>query len=102
MCQYFRVFYTPIAITSTAADYLVTAACILHNLLRKERISYPGEETYPEGESVTLPTENMLPLARLATNASFEAFEVRNNFKEYFSSKEGSLHWQVQHVTRFE
>lgn len=78
MCQYFRIFYSPIAITPTTADYLATAACILHNLLREERIPYPGEETYSEGYDVKLPTINMVSLTRIATNASFEAFEIRN------------------------
>lgn len=38
MCQYFRVFFTTINILPETVDNLIMASCILHNLLRDERI----------------------------------------------------------------
>jgi hypothetical protein len=34
LCQYFRVFYSPITIAPEAADNLIVSSCILHNMLR--------------------------------------------------------------------
>ncbi|CAG7726057.1 unnamed protein product [Allacma fusca] len=35
-----------------------------------------------------------------SNNATTEAFEVREKFKDYFNSEEGSVHWQRSYVLR--
>jgi hypothetical protein len=45
MCQYFRVFFTPINILPDTVDNLIMAACIIHNLLREERMVCPMDST---------------------------------------------------------
>ncbi|KAF0737159.1 protein ANTAGONIST OF LIKE HETEROCHROMATIN PROTEIN 1-like [Aphis craccivora] len=45
MCQYFRVFFTPINILPDTVNNLIMAACIIHNLLRDERMECPTDST---------------------------------------------------------
>lgn len=100
LCQYFRVFFTPISISPDTADNLISAACIIHNFLRQEKIPYPGEENTAPSDAIILPTENMLSLERMGGNATFEAFRIRDTFKTYFCSAQGRLIWQLNHVSK--
>lgn len=98
MCQYFRIFYTPIAIAPDTVDDLIVSACILHNMLRNSRTPYPDENTNGISE---LPKENMVPLnATSVKRPSFEASCVRDTFKTYFNSAQGSVPWQDHTISR--
>lgn len=100
LCQYFRVFYTPIAVSPEVADNLIVSACIFHNMLRNSKILYPNENP---NSSPEFPRENMIPLKpTIDRRSSFEACTVRDNFKTYFNSIEGSVQWQDKHVSRIE
>jgi hypothetical protein len=101
LCQYFRVFYSPIAIAPEAADNLIVSSCILHNMLRsilcgiplrQSKTPYPGESS---NDTLTLPKNNMNSLTSSFTRRStFEASRVRDVFKTYFNSAHGSVQWQ--------
>ncbi|XP_063219239.1 uncharacterized protein LOC134531043 [Bacillus rossius redtenbacheri] len=97
LCQYFRVFFTAIAIKPDTVDLLVIASCIIHNHLRSARIPCPGEE---EDRNVCLPTENMIPMARQGRNSTHLAYSIRDKFKNYFCSQEGQVSWQLYHVRK--
>ncbi|XP_050299344.1 uncharacterized protein LOC126738181 [Anthonomus grandis grandis] len=43
MCQYFRIFYTPIAVAPEVADNIIVSTFILHNMFPKAKISCSNE-----------------------------------------------------------
>ena len=98
MCQNFRVFFTPINILPETVDNLIMASCIIHNLLRDERMVCPTDST--EKDPITDVQTNMIQLSAIGGNATHEAFRVRETFKDYFNSRIGSVSWQQKHVTR--
>lgn len=102
LCQYFRIFFTPIAVKRLeTVDNIIFAACLLHNMMRKSKIPYPTEECTTQNPNLTLPVDNFIPLAPSNhRHASFAARLVRDSFKEYFNSRAGSVQWQYQHVNR--
>lgn len=96
MASYFRVFFTPIGIaTPTTIDNLVVAACILHNMMRSEKINSPAETIFGDiDDSITMPTENMIPIATSAVGRpNNEASMIRDKFKVYFNGI-GAVDWQ--------
>lgn len=96
LCQYFRIFFTPIAVKPETANDLIISACILHNLLRSNNIPHPAES---ENENTSLPSGNLLPLAARKGNSTRLAYNIRDMFKEYFCSK-GSVDWQLDQVRK--
>jgi len=97
LCQYFRIFFTPIAVDPDTTVLIVLAACIVYNFLREERSSSSCDETL--SDVMDLP-RNIQPLPRRKGNADFEAYNVRNQFRKYFCSREGQVAWQLAHVER--
>jgi len=95
LCQYFRIFFTPIAIDPDTTVLIVLAACIVYNFLRDEHSSSFCDET--PSDVMDLP-RNIQPLPRRKGNADFEAYNVRNQFRKYFCSREGQVAWQLAHV----
>lgn len=98
MCQYFRVFFTPINILPETVDNLVMASCIIYNLLRDERMVCPADLT--EKDPITDKQTNMIQFSATGGNATHEAFRIRETFKEYFNTRIGSVNWQQKHITR--
>lgn len=98
MCQNFRVFFTPINILPETVDNLIMASCIIHKLLRDERIVCPTDST--EKDPITDVQTNMVQLSATGGNATHKAFRVRETFKDYFNSRIESVSWQQKHVTR--
>jgi hypothetical protein len=73
------------------------AACIVYNFLRDERSSSSCDET--PSDVMDLP-RNIEQLPRRKGNAAFEAYNVRNQFRNYFCSREGQVAWHLAHVER--
>lgn len=100
LAQYFRVFFTPIYLDPAVTDKLVTAACILHNMLRNSKIPFPGENLF-NNTDCSLPTTNFNCLNATRTRASnFASKNIRETYKNYFNSETGALPWQQQYVER--
>jgi len=90
MCQYFRVFFTPINILpDTVDDLIIIATCIIHKLLRDERILCPTDST--ENDPITDIQTNMIQLSAIGGNSTHESFSIRETFKDYFNSRLGSV-----------
>jgi len=89
-----RIFQTPISGSYGLCKQVVQTTVILHNYL----ITH-GEcnEAIKEDESRILAS---LRSHQGSNNYSSEASTVRDLFKEYFSSPEGSLPWQIEYVNR--
>lgn len=51
MCQYFRVFFTPISTKIDTIDDIITSCAILHNLMRNQNLSSQNTANVPETTS---------------------------------------------------
>lgn len=89
-----RVFRRPLEVQPETADKIVLAACCLHNMLCKER--KPPDEI----EQLCPRNSAMRNLQQLRRNASREATDVRDYFKNYFNSSIGSVPWQLPMIRR--
>lgn len=92
----FRVFRKPFEIKIESVDNVVKAACVLHNYLRNEIILNNMQGDSSENE---MPENQLLPLTNNNIRSGSNAFCVRQNFTDYFSSV-GSVSWQSDSVSR--
>lgn len=97
MASYFRIFFTPIHANVETIDDIVLAACILHNMMRSEKICSPSEATFGNMTSVILPTNNLVPMAGTIGRPSSHASDIRDAFKNYFNGG-GAIDWQEDMV----
>ena len=93
MAAKFRVFRKPLSIQPHNADEVVKACCVLHNFLRCEKGS-----AYRSDSPQTSPA--LQPISRVGRHPSTQALAVRSGFTNYFSSPEGEIPWQIEHVNR--
>lgn len=89
-----RCFRRYLEVQPEFVDKIVLASCCLHNMLC-------SDNTFESDiESLQLPEAALLRLDLINRNSTREAFQVRENFKEYFNSDAGSVVWQVNRVRR--
>lgn len=93
MSSYFRIFFTPIQTKPEKIDKIIMAACLLHNMMRDEKIPSPTESTFDTIDNLTLPTENLIPIANSIGRPTNEGTTIRDKFKEYFNGV-GAVNWQ--------
>lgn len=96
LCHTFRIFFQPIAIAVETTDDLVLSGCILHNMLRGAATLFEGNTSEElDSSSHEFPRNNMTRMEPShARNHTKEAENIRQHFKEYFSSREGFVPWQ--------
>lgn len=100
MASYFRVFHTPIGIATLAKiDNVIVAACILHNMMRSEKINSPAETIFGNIDDLTIPVNNMIPIANATAGGrpNNEASIIREKFKDYFNGI-GAVEWQDRSI----
>lgn len=97
MSSYFRIFFTPIFTTPEKTDKIILASCILHNLMRAEKIPSPCESIFDNTENIIMPTQNLIPLANAIGRPTIEGAAIREKFKEYFNGA-GAVHWQQERI----
>lgn len=103
----FRIFRKPLLLNLDKATEVTLAAIYLHNYLRKSPSKYiyfpPGtfDSECPDTGRITPEAwrkdgshQTLLNFQRIPRKSSLGATEVRNEFKEYFSSNEGQVSWQ--------
>lgn len=100
LCQIFRIFYTPINLKPETTDHLIIVACCLHNFLRDGYLETQNKPFYELDPSEPPPSQNFIPLTRAGGFANIDGFSVRNSFMEYFNSREGTITWQNNYVTK--
>lgn len=99
LSQTFRIFYSPIAVKPETTDSIITVTCCLHNMLRDDYLQKRHvHETY--NQEMKMPLNNMFPITRAGGFANVEGFQIRDQFKEYFNSPQGSVEWQAKWVQR--
>jgi len=91
LSQKFRIYNRRIQAKPENADNIILATCILHNFIK----IHDGKQTYNRGESTNLEDPSTLQnLTMQGGNASQQAFQVREMFKDFFNSPIGELSWQ--------
>jgi DDE superfamily endonuclease len=104
-----RIFQKPIQADLTLVKLVVKTCVILHNFLidqndtngltfdREEN----GEEIRGNWRSSTNQDTGMININHQGSNnATAEAFQIRDNYREYFISNDGKLQWQETYVMR--
>ncbi|KAK4884902.1 hypothetical protein RN001_001173 [Aquatica leii] len=94
MAARFRCFRGHLEVQPDFVDKIVLASCCLHNMLCSDKMF--ETDTKP----LNLPDGALLNLDPIRRNTTRQAFQVRENFKEYFNSDVGSVTWQVHTVRR--
>ncbi|XP_050293847.1 uncharacterized protein LOC126734316 [Anthonomus grandis grandis] len=96
LIQKFRIFTRRIQAKPENVDYIILAACILHNFIKKyDTNTY----NYPNANFNNVPQQQVhqnLPMQ--GGNATADAFQARELFTEYFSSEIGCVPWQDEKV----
>lgn len=92
-----RVFLKPIETQPETCDYIVLAACCLHNMLRSCKTITPFEQQVQVREEEIRSFRNV---EAIRGNHVREAGLVREKFKKYFVSPEGaaSCSWQWESI----
>lgn len=98
MVSYFRIFNTPIHTTPDKIDKIVLASCVLHNMMREEKIPSPSEPTFENTDSITLPSDNMMPLSSSIGRPTSEGATIRDLFKDFFDGI-GAVPWQENMIS---
>lgn len=94
MANRFRVFLSPMQLNPENVEKVTLAGCILHNFLR-ERKSVVVSAENSDIEHQKVKETPFRPFVVSGRNAhSNAAKEVRESFKRYFNSEEGSVSWQ--------
>ena len=85
-----HVYEGPMRVQPKMVDKIVLATCCLHNYLGTDNLPADYEQTPVIMDQSAGPSA-LQNLAPLRTNATRHAFYVRDKFKEYFISTEGSV-----------
>jgi len=90
LVQKFRIFLRTIKSSPENVDYIISAACVLHNFIRQRNDKSENQtNTITDGPSGTAQVLNSLPLQ--GGRATDNTFAVREVFKDYFSSPVGRI-----------
>ena len=91
LCSYFRIFFQPIATKPETTDKLVLCACILHNILRENKILAPGQINFDD--VLSMPVQNLIPMAEHNIRGRTNPVQIGELFKDYFNGV-GAIEWQ--------
>lgn len=102
----FRILRKPIELGPEKATSVVSAICVLHNFLMDRKSKFyapPGtfdtDEEYGNWRIQGMPESNLLQLQQgTSHNSSANAKVLRDEFKEFFVSPEGEVHWQYKYI----
>ncbi|XP_064630944.1 uncharacterized protein LOC135489494 [Lineus longissimus] len=91
-----RMYHRKIPLDPNNVDSVVRASCILHNMMQTD--SHPqGAPACPPIEQGGDITDGILrDLDDNGGRSGADAMDIRDRFKEYFSSPQGSVSWQDQ------
>lgn len=89
----FRIFLKKINISPEHLDVITLATTVLHNFLKNDSCTWqPGEL---EGQETT---EGLDDILNIGGNFPRDAFNIREQFKIYFASPQGSVPWQREKI----
>lgn len=93
MSKKFRIFLKKFNISPDHLDIIILACSALHNFLRKDACAWQAGEL--DTEEVP---EGLIDLHNIGGNFQREAFAIREQFKQYFTSNQGSVPWQQDKI----
>lgn len=97
LARKFRIFYRPIDMDPSNAEFVVLSACILHNFLREEEGQVSTKEIVL-GTGIDEDGGALEDLAPHRGNVATDGKDVRNAFMFFFNSSTGSLPFQRRMV----
>lgn len=97
MSSYFRIFFTPIHTTPDKIDKIILGSCILHNLMRTEKIPSPSEMIFEDMNNITNPTDNLIGLSNSMGRPTTQGIAIREKFQAYFNGV-GAIEWQERMI----
>lgn len=98
MASYFRIFFTPIHTTPEKIDKIILASCVLHNMMRAEKVPSPSEVTFESTDDIIMPTENLISLSNCNVGRpTTQGSAIREEFKDYFNGA-GAVEWQQRMI----
>ncbi|KAG5866220.1 hypothetical protein JTB14_036694 [Gonioctena quinquepunctata] len=90
----FRVFRKAFESKVDTVVRVGEAACVLHNYSPKNWNPHSHEEPNDD-----IPTNQLIPMRRVNTNSTQQAFEIRRRFTTYFTTV-GVVSWQEESIAR--
>ncbi|XP_058832521.1 uncharacterized protein LOC131690547 isoform X2 [Topomyia yanbarensis] len=93
LASWCRMYHRTIHANPENVDNMILASCILHNFIRRFHGVTPAYQTSNSTDTTELAT-SFKHLPAQGGNASKNAFQTREVFKEYFSSNVGAVPWQ--------
>lgn len=102
----FRILRKPIELCPEKTTVIVSAICVLHNFLLSHGSKFyapPGtfdtDNRPGEWRTAGMSQSNLLDLEHgNAHNCAANAKEIRDEFRDYFISPQGEIHWQYQNI----
>lgn len=94
LVQKFRMFMRPLQGNPDNITKIVLAACILHNFIRKHEGYNVPELTDSTDDAALKKRSRLQNFPRRRGGENREAFNLREQFKQFFNSPEGTVEWQ--------
>ncbi|KAB0803165.1 hypothetical protein PPYR_00135 [Photinus pyralis] len=91
----FRIYQRHLQIDPDKLDKVILATCCLHNFLRNDTCHWTEEQH----ETIVRP-EGIENIPGIGGASTTNAMGVRDSFKNYFNSPNGSVSWQTEMVRR--
>lgn len=92
----FRIYERTISMSPEHVNVVIKTTCILHNYLREDTCYWSEDDQKKD----CVASEVFRPLPGIGGNNAQQALQVREQFKNYFTSPEGAVDWQLQEVRR--
>lgn len=97
MSSYFRVFFTPVHVKPETIDKIIMGSCILHNMMRSEKISSHSKSVFITVDNLQMPTENLVPVSNAMGRPTNDGTRACEALKGYFNGI-GAVHWQQEMI----
>ena len=95
----FRIYKRPLELPPFVVQKLIKATCVLHNYLRRNEKIYEEEVRDIPAEDFSDPIHQFVDLRRTKSRSSRLAYNIREEFKNYFVNKD-VLPWQEEAIRR--
>lgn len=94
LVQKFRIYQRKLQISPEHLDKVVLATCCLHNFLKDD------DSPWVSTEDGQVTNDGLVDLPGIGGNSSRSSIDIREQFKNYFTSDAGSVSWQTEMVRR--
>ncbi|XP_039757928.1 uncharacterized protein LOC120632189 [Pararge aegeria] len=99
MVQKYEVFQRPLKVQPHHLDKIILACTCLHNFLIDEKYIHTQSHESNQSEIIFQDFEQLNEEEEDGSNVT-ESMKIRDEFKKYFSSEAGSVHWQDNIINR--